>query len=508
MIRVNNRVRPYIARMRTILITLDSLNRHFLSLYGGDEVPTPTIDSLAKDGVTFENHFTGSAPCMPARREFMTGTLELRHRSWGPLEPFDDPLPARLTRAGSRSMLITDHYHYFEGGGENYHTTFTGYEFIRGHENDNWKTFDTDAPPIADVAHTADAYERALSLYKAPKDFPAFRTFAAARDWLAENRDTENIFLYIDEFDPHEPFFAPDEYLAKYDDSGYEGDRLDWPFYGRWTGTDQQLAHIRNRYKAKVAFLDDLLGEFVADLKAAGWYEDTTIILTTDHGHYLGDHGWIGKPACDNFNTLFHIPLVVKPAASLGAETDRRVTALTTTPDLCATVTALHEASTEAPSYGTSILPLLTGEKEAVREYVLYGYYGAQLTYNDGTHVFMKTPPDANAPLVYRSTRLSGHPGSDWRLREAYLADENRSVGTHLAESGIDYPVLGFRVPGQMLHSITEKGPDTVYDQVNDHAQEKPRRSPEILDEYRAKLRDAMVKEQFPQSEFERLGLA
>ncbi len=493
--------------MRTILITLDSLNRHFLSLYGAHEVPTPAIDSLARDGVVFENHFTGSAPCMPARREFMTGTLELRHRSWGPLEPFDDPLPVRLSRAGSRSMLITDHYHYFEGGGENYHTTFTGYEFIRGHENDNWKTFDTDHPPLAETAHSSEAYERALSLYKRPENFPSFRTFATARDWIQENRKTENIFLYIDEFDPHEPFFVPDEYLKRFDDSGYTGDRLDWPFYGRWAGTDQQLAHIRNRYKAKVAFLDDLLGEFISALKAAEWYEDTTIILTTDHGHYLGDHGWIGKPACDNFNTLFHIPLVVKPAASLGVETDRRSTALTTTPDICATVTALHGASTETPSYGRSILPLLTGEQESVRDYVLYGYYGAQLAYNDGEHVFFKTPPAGNSPLIYRSTRLTGHPGGDWRLKKAYVEDEARSVGAHLSESGIDYPVLRFSVPDQLMHSIDEKGPDTVYDQINDQGQENPLRSEKLIAEYRVKLRAAMVNERFPESEFERLGL-
>lgn len=494
--------------MRTILITFDSLNRHFLSLYGANEVPTPAIDSLAKDGVVFENHFTGSAPCMPARREFLTGTLELRHRSWGPLEPFDDPLPARLTRAGSRSMLITDHYHYFEEGGENYHTSFTGYEFIRGHENDNWKTFDTDFPPIADVTHTREAYERALSLYKKPHDFPAFRTFAAAREWIDENRETENVFLYIDEFDPHEPFFAPDEYLAKFDDSGYTGDRLDWPHYGRWTGTEQQLAHVRNRYKAKVAFLDDLLAEFISALKANDWYDDTTIIVTTDHGHYLGDHGWIGKPECDNYNTLFHIPLVVKPATSLGAATDRRVTALSTAADICATVTDLHGASTEKPSYGRSLLPLVTGEAESVRDYVLYGYYGAQLAYCDGNHTFFKTPPGPNAPIVYRSTRLTGHPGGDWRLRKAWVEDETRSAGPHLAESGIDYPVLRFQIPGQLMHSVAEKGPDTLYDFRTDHAQERPIRSGPELDAYREKLRNAMEAERFPASEFERLGVA
>ena len=99
--------------MRTILITLDSLNRHFLSVYGAEEVQTPAIDALAGEGTVFERHFTASSPCMPARRELMTGTLELRHRWWGPLEPFDRPLARLLGETGCRTMLVTDHFHYF-----------------------------------------------------------------------------------------------------------------------------------------------------------------------------------------------------------------------------------------------------------------------------------------------------------------------------------------------------------------------------------------------------------
>ena len=77
--------------MKTILITLDSLNRHFLRNYGGP-VEMPVLDSLFREEFRFDRHSTGSAPCMPARREILTGTLELRHRGWGPLEPFDKPI--------------------------------------------------------------------------------------------------------------------------------------------------------------------------------------------------------------------------------------------------------------------------------------------------------------------------------------------------------------------------------------------------------------------------------
>lgn len=78
--------------MNLVYITLDSLNRHFLSCYGNDWVQTPNLDRLAARGVVFDHHYTGSVPCMPARREMWTGTEEMWWRWWGPLEPWDRPL--------------------------------------------------------------------------------------------------------------------------------------------------------------------------------------------------------------------------------------------------------------------------------------------------------------------------------------------------------------------------------------------------------------------------------
>ena len=75
--------------MKTIYLLFDSLNRSALSFYGG-EIETPNFERLAKKSTTFDNHFIGSMPCMPARRDMHTGRLNFFHRSWGPLEPFDD----------------------------------------------------------------------------------------------------------------------------------------------------------------------------------------------------------------------------------------------------------------------------------------------------------------------------------------------------------------------------------------------------------------------------------
>ena len=82
--------------MRSVFIMFDSLNRRALGPYGGKTVPTPNFDRLAKKTVTFDNHYIGSMPCMPARRDLQTGRLSFLHRSWGPLEPFDNSVPELL----------------------------------------------------------------------------------------------------------------------------------------------------------------------------------------------------------------------------------------------------------------------------------------------------------------------------------------------------------------------------------------------------------------------------
>lgn len=79
--------------MKTIFILMDSLNRHYLSVYGASKVKTPNLDRLAERGIVFEQHYAGSLPCMPARRELFTGRLNFLEAPWGPIEPWDCCLP-------------------------------------------------------------------------------------------------------------------------------------------------------------------------------------------------------------------------------------------------------------------------------------------------------------------------------------------------------------------------------------------------------------------------------
>jgi arylsulfatase A-like enzyme len=100
--------------MKAVFLLFDSLNRHSLSCYCADGAKTPNFDRLATHGITFDSHFVGSLPCMPARRDIQTGRLNFLHRGWGPLEPFDHSLADILRSNDVYTHLITDHYHYFD----------------------------------------------------------------------------------------------------------------------------------------------------------------------------------------------------------------------------------------------------------------------------------------------------------------------------------------------------------------------------------------------------------
>ncbi len=111
--------------MKAIMVMFDSLNRRMLPPYGCDWVHAPNFQRLSERTITFDNCYIGSMPCMPARRELHTGRYNFLHRSWGPLEPFDDSMPQILSENGIYTHLITDHAHYFEDGGGTYHIAIT-----------------------------------------------------------------------------------------------------------------------------------------------------------------------------------------------------------------------------------------------------------------------------------------------------------------------------------------------------------------------------------------------
>ena len=403
-----------------VVVLLDSLNRHLLGSYGGTEFDTPNLDRLAARSVRFTNHHTGSLPCMPARHDLLVGALDFPWRPWGSIEVWEDAVTHLLRReAGISTMLVSDHPHLFETGGENYHTDFGAWDYLRGHEDDPWRTRPDPsfigAPALpARKAHWEHAYDRSRTWFRAEDDFPGPQTMQAAARWLdhelrAERGPEERALLVVDEFDPHEPFDVPEPWASRYDPD-WEGERIIWPPYARnqeQSGlSDRESVHLRAQYGAKLSMIDHWLGRILDVVDEHQAWDTTAFILCTDHGHYLGERGFWGKPQVPVHPELGHIPLLV----SWPGVAPTTNGALTTTVDLHATLCDVFSVTPEHRTHGQSIVPLLEGTATSIREWALCGVWGREVHVADATRTFAKAPVDENRPISMFSNRWTTMP--------------------------------------------------------------------------------------------------
>jgi len=405
-----------------IVVLLDSLNRHMLGFYGGTEFDTPNLDRFARRSLSFEQHHAGSLPCMPARHDILCGAQDFLWRPWGSIEVWEEAITYHVRKQGVVTMLVSDHPHLFETGGENYHTDFSAWEYVRGHEGDPWRTVPdssgTGAPTIP-AARRADfhrPYDDSRSWFREEEDFPGPRVMRTASDWLRTNAGRHDRFLlFIDEFDPHEPFDTPEHWATRYD-SDWEGDRIIWPPYAvgpirRGELSQREGRHIRANYGAKLSMIDHWFGKLLDTIDALGLRDDTAIVLCSDHGHYLGeptdegDDVW-GKPPVPIYRTLGHTPLMIDwPGRGPG-----RIDALTTHVDLHATLADLFGAEVAHRTHGHSLIPLIEGRATGVREWMLSGMWGRHVHVIDGHIKYARSHVGENAPLSMWSNRWSTMP--------------------------------------------------------------------------------------------------
>lgn len=405
------------ARPRNLVVVLlDSLNRHLLEPYGGREFDTPVLDRFAREAVRFDRHHVGSLPCMPARHDILVGALDFLWRPWGSIEVWEEAITRDLRRRGVTTMLVSDHPHLFETGGENYHTDFTAWQYERGHENDPWRTVPdptwAGAPALpARPSGTPMHYDDSRTWFRSEEEFPGPRTMAAAAEWVRTSaRRHDRFFLLVDEFDPHEPFDTPAPYAGRYDPE-WEGPAEIWPPYlvDAIAGghlTERRARHIRANYGAKLTMIDHWLGTLLDAVDEAGLRESTAVVVCTDHGHYLGEHDLFGKPSAPVHSELGRIPLLVRwPGRGPGA-----VDALTTSVDLHATIADVFGAQVRHPTHGRSLVPLIDGTASAVRELALFGYWAGHVGCTDGRRRYLRGSGDENFPLSMWSNRWSTMP--------------------------------------------------------------------------------------------------
>lgn len=487
--------------MKVICLLCDSLNRHFLSFYGKGSsdldiklAETPHLDRFAENASVFEKHFSGSLPTMPTRRELWTGKYEFLWRPWGALEPWDRELPRIIRRNGILSMLITDSYHLFESGSGNYHFGFDGWEFFRGFEGDAWVTEPAEIPEHKGQLNAR--YVRNMRRMTQEEDLPPAKTLRCVERWLQKNHERDSFFLMIDEFAPHEPFNTP-KYLVDRYDPDYEGPLFFWPEYGKDLYDRRDLRHLRAAYAAHVTLVDKYIGRVFETMTDLDMWKDTAVILMTDHGHFLGEHGYTGKPNCPPYNTLAHIPLLIHVP---GHEGGKRIKGLSANIDLFPTILDLFGLEPESAIHGRSLLPLIRGDKENVRDWTLYGYFGRHVNITDGVHTYLRAPSAAeDAELAVYSLRWEFGMWNRLRL------DDSLELGRFMPD--VDMPVGRLPIPADMLTRKGHELENRLYALGMDPEQKKDLSDSQLEGEYEAMLRDALEEIGCPKEQFHRLGL-
>src|SRR5579884_1451467 len=389
-----------------VVILLDSLNRHHLGAYGGTEFDTPSIDALARRSLRFTRHYAGSLPCIPARHDILCGAQDFLWRPWGSVEVWETSIVRLLREQRVITTLVTDHPHLFEAGGENYHVDFTAWDYQRGHESDAWKTRAASSAVGAPEFWEAGPYALSRTYFADESDYPGPRTMRAAAEWIErEARHHERFLLFVDEFDPHEPWDLPPPYDTMYRRAA---DGPIWPPYATRATESGAVApdaadHLRGGYGGKLTMIDRWLGRLLQSIDAQSLWDDVAVVLLTDHGHYLGEHDIWGKPKAPLYQPIVHIPML----AAWPGIAARDVDALTTSVDLFPTIAEVFGVAPRHETHGRSLLPLILGEHDSVREHVLAGVWGREVHVITRAAKYVRAPANGNEPLSLWSNRWS-----------------------------------------------------------------------------------------------------
>jgi Arylsulfatase A and related enzymes len=493
--------------MRAIMIMYDSLNRNLLQPYGCDWTHTPNFKRLAQKTVRFDSCYVGSLPCMPARRELHTGRSNFLHRSWGPLEPFDDSMPEILKKNGIYTHLVSDHQHYWEDGGATYHGRYNSWEFSRGQEGDTWKAmlpiampeptaFTKSEPPIS-ITGSAKCYDRINRAFtKVEAAMPQAVTFANGMEFLQNNHKADNWFLQIETFDPHEPFFSPDAYKGLYPHE-YNGKEADWPPYYPVQEDQITIQHVRYEYAALLSMCDNYLGKVLDFMDAHNMWQDTMLIVNTDHGFLLGEHSWWGKSVMPVYDEIGKTPLFVWDPRLKVKDVSRQ--SLVQTVDLAPTLLNFFGQNIPIDMEGKSLTPVITDDTP-VREYAVYGFHGGHVNITDGKHTYMRGPVNAENGPIFEYTLMPTH------MRARFSSEECKEI-TLVEPFGFTKGCPVMRIPAMNSYTNPFQFGNKLFDIKNDPEQRQ------TIDDLETELRFIhsigmyFKQVEAPLEQYERLGI-
>ena len=381
-------------KQNILFISIDDF-RPKISSYGETKMITPNIDKLASEGLQFNNAYTNIAVCGASRASIMTGIRpsEKRFNDFSTRASVDTPDAIPLNQIFKENGYETISY------GKIYHHKDDFQEYWT--EKDGGQIQSDFQDPIS-IARIENAERGEYGKKQPTFEYPDVDDYAyndgkitkrAINKLKALKSKNKPFFMAIGYVSPHLPFIQPKKYWDMYDhdaiklaDNSFQPKNspdiaieaqhnsaemrknyLDIPENGQ---LDDSLArNLIHGYYASVTYMDALIGELIKELDDLGLRENTTIVFWSDHGYFLGEHGFWCKHS--TFEEAVKIPFIISSPNHIKNKTTTSFTELVDVyPTLC------DIANIKAPSYlqGESLIPVLENPSTILKTEVYTRY--------------------------------------------------------------------------------------------------------------------------------------
>jgi len=372
--------------LNIILLISDTFRFDNLFRRAAMPVRATQLEQFARRAVNFSRVYTASFPTIPHRTDLTSGRFGWPWYGWQSRNSSGkNHLPSILHQAGYVTQLICDTPHLFRA---NFDQGFDGSSLLRGQEADlpmlrmNYPIENVMPPGKTRTGrhfqghNLVDLHRWENRHWRGEGDrFPP-RTAGLAIEFLEENYKYHPFFLWVDFFDPHEPWDPP-EYMVRRYDPDYEGTPMLHPNYGKASDlTPEELRNLRAHYAAEAELVDRWVGRVIQKIDDLGLWDSTIVVFTSDHGASLGEHNRTGKSNINDrddrawpvYPEIAHVPLLV---AAPGLEGGRTVDAIVQAPDILPTLLEVAGLKVQPPDpvHGKSLAPLLRGKSaEPIRD--------------------------------------------------------------------------------------------------------------------------------------------
>lgn len=393
--------------MRVLFIDIDTLRPDHMGCYGYHRNTTPNMDAVASQGVCFDQYYCSDAPCLPSRAALISGMFGIRNgavghggtaadrRLTGPVRDFQDPVDQWnfnniFRRAGMHTVSVS---------------TFP-------ERHSSW-WFNAGLNECYNVGGCgSESGEKVLPV---------------ALDWLERNKDRDNWFLHVHFWDPHTPYRAPFDFPNPFENEPLDGwiteevfahhlkhtgphcineigmytDQIP-PQFPRMLGKATNMAEMKqvmDGYDHGILYADYLVGQIFDKLRVQGIYDDTAVIITSDHGENMGELGLYAEHGTADYPTC-HIPFIIKwPGCRQNIHEDGFHYNIDLLPTMAELLNVAPGSDWDGRSYASSILE----GKNTGRDYLVlsqmahvcqrsarFGDWLYMRTYHDGYHLFDK----------------------------------------------------------------------------------------------------------------------